>query len=78
MKEIKLGDVVRDKITGFKGIAIAKCEYLYGCAQFCIKPQKLSKEGSMLEGQYIDIEQLEIIDKEENKIGFKKEPTGGL
>ena len=34
---IKLGDKVKDSITGFEGIAVAECEYLYGCKQFQIE-----------------------------------------
>jgi hypothetical protein len=29
MKKIKLGSKVKDKISGFNGIVVARCEYLY-------------------------------------------------
>ncbi len=57
---IKLGQRVRDTITGFEGIATAKVEYLNGCVQFCIKP-KITKDGKISEGEYIDVGQLEVI-----------------
>jgi hypothetical protein len=34
MSEIKLGDYVRDKLTGFKGVAVARTEFVNGCVQF--------------------------------------------
>ncbi len=34
---IKLGDKVKDSITGFEGTAVAKCDYLYGCKQFQVE-----------------------------------------
>ena len=36
--EIKLGDKVRDKLTGFEGFVNAKAEYIYGCVQFEVQP----------------------------------------
>lgn len=57
--EIKLGDKVRDKITGWAGVATARCEYLNGCVQFCVQPA-LDKDGKHVDGRYIDVVQLEV------------------
>ena len=54
-----IGQLMRCKVTGFEGIAVAKVEYLNGCVQYCLKPK--SKDGKMLDGEYIDIQQLEKI-----------------
>jgi len=40
----KLGDKVKDEITGFGGIATARSEYLNGCIYFLV-------EGKMDKGQ---------------------------
>ncbi|MDR1347825.1 MAG: hypothetical protein LBJ63_05255 [Prevotellaceae bacterium] len=58
-QEIKLGQKVRDMVTGFEGIAIARIEYLNGCIQYCVKPQ--SQKGEMPESEYIDHQQLEVV-----------------
>jgi hypothetical protein len=60
-KQIKLGQKVRDMVTNYEGIAIARVEYLNGCIQYCVKPT-ISQDGKMPEGEYIDYQQLEIID----------------
>ena len=70
---IKLGNKVRDKITGFKGIATARIEYINGCVQFCVKP-KMGKDKEMPDGEYIDIAQLELVNKGKS---IKSEKTGG-
>jgi len=36
---VKLGDEVQDTVTGFKGIAVARYEYLSGCARFGVQPK---------------------------------------
>jgi len=72
---IKLGQRVRDKVTGFEGIATARCEYLNGCIQYCIKPTELRK-GEMIEGQYIDSQQIEIVKEEEHQ-ELPAEGSGG-
>jgi hypothetical protein len=58
---IELGQEVKDKVTGFTGIAISKVIYLNGCVQFCVKPRKTKKDGDMPDGHYIDVEQLEVV-----------------
>ena len=60
---IKLGTEVKDKITGFKGIATGRCEYLTGCTQWLIIPTKLTKEGKRPEGEWFDEQRLIIVSK---------------
>ena len=56
----KLGDTLRDTVTGFTGVATSRVEYLNGCVQFCIKPQ-VDKDGKMVDGEYVDDGQLEVV-----------------
>lgn len=60
MKEIQLGQEVKDKVTGFKGIAVAKTTFLQGCRRIVIQP-KVNKEGVMSESQSFDEPDLEVI-----------------
>lgn len=53
---IKLGDKVKDSITGFEGIVIARIEYLNGCIQFGVKARV--KDATLKEAEYIDKDQL--------------------
>ena len=53
MKKIKLGNQVKDIVTGFEGIATAKVEYLNGCIQYYVKP-KIDEDGKYPSGQYLD------------------------
>jgi hypothetical protein len=72
-KMIKLGNKVRDKVTGFTGIATTRLEYLNGCVQFCVKPM-VSEDGKMPEGEYIDDAQLEFV---EDGVTVDKDFEGG-
>ena len=54
---INLGDRVKDRITGFEGIAIAKVIPLNGCVRYEVKPQGL-KDGKTIESEWIDEQQL--------------------
>src|ERR1700728_2195934 len=38
---VKLGDVVRDRISGFAGVATSRTEYLNGCVRWQVSPQHL-------------------------------------
>lgn len=59
-EEIHLGDVLKDTITGFKGVAIASTNWLNGCVRVTLQPQEL-KDGKPIEAQTFDVEQLEIV-----------------
>ncbi len=76
MKKFKLGQKVRDKVTGFEGIATSRVEYINGCIQYGVTP-KVSK-GDLTkypDSTYVDVDQLE---KVESEVKIKTSPTGGL
>lgn len=63
---VTLGDEVKDKITGFKGIAIARTEWLYNCVRIVVQPQALH-EGKPIEDRVFDEEQLTVVKKHKFK-----------
>lgn len=75
MDEIKLGDKVRCKHTGFVGIAVAKSEFINGCIQYMVAP-KVGKDNKILEDIGIDSQSLELV-KPKKKPKKKKERRGG-
>lgn len=71
---INCGDRVKDKITGFKGIVVAKTEWLNGCLRISVQPEELH-EGKPMEQQTFDVEQLSLI--EAGVCVLVQPPTGG-
>ncbi len=71
---IKLGEKVKDKISGFEGIACARSEYLNGCKRILIEPTKLKDDGSTIEGVWFDDQQIELIGP---GINAETKPSGG-
>lgn len=57
---IKLGQKVRDTISGLEGVAVVKSEFLYGCVRFGVQPQVVH-EGKPADWVYVDEPQLEIV-----------------
>jgi hypothetical protein len=55
---VKLGEKVRDRITGFNGTVMARTEYLNGCISYAILPEKL-KDGNPQEWVWIDEQRLD-------------------
>ena len=79
---VELGQEVKDVVTGFRGIATAKVEYLNGCLQFCVRPKvDMPKKGEAQkypEGKYIDVEQLKTVGKSKIKLqSHTSKPSGG-
>lgn len=50
---IKLGQMVRDTVTGFEGICITRTDYISGCTRIGLQP-KVDKEGKIPEAQHFD------------------------
>ncbi|HDK42067.1 MAG TPA: hypothetical protein ENG87_01705 [Candidatus Pacearchaeota archaeon] len=73
-KEIKLGSKVRNKISGFVGIAVARTEFLNGCIQYNVQP-KAGKDNKVPEDIAVDVGSLEMI--QPKKVKIKKKDTGG-
>lgn len=71
---IKLGNEVRDIVTGFVGIATSRVEYINGCIQYCVVP-KVGEDGKMTVGEYIDTHQLV---ETGSFVKMESEPTGGF
>ena len=46
--KVKLGQKVRDTISGVEGVAVARTEWMYGCVRITIQPEG-SKDGKPYE-----------------------------
>ena len=58
---IRLGDKVKDPITGFTGTVVARTTWLQGCARINIQPFGTDKDGKIFECQSFDEPQLVVI-----------------
>lgn len=85
-RKIKLGDKVRDKITGFSGVAVAYTIWLHGCARWTIEPDRLTDKGETMKYETFDEERIVHVDEpayepEKKKAkkpgGPRPEPTRG-
>lgn len=71
--EIKLGNAVRDTVTGFIGIATARVEYINGCVQYAVTP-KVSADGKLPDSVYFDFQRLLVVNA---GVAPKRRATGG-
>jgi len=62
---IKLGDKVKDKLTGYSGTAVARAEYLYGCVWISVIPEEL-QDGKPIEDVWFDEGRLEGVSAEKD------------
>ena len=60
MDKIKLGQEVKDRVTGFKGIAISRVNYLQGCDRIGVAPI-VDKDGDLRDVQSFDEPDLIIV-----------------
>ena len=58
---IKLGQEVRDRVTGFQGIVVVIANHLYGCVRIGVQPQGMDKDGRKFDDAFFDVSALEVI-----------------
>ena len=61
MKTIELGSKVRDRVTGFTGIAVAATQWITGCRRITVQPEGTDKDGKVRETVCFDEPMLEVI-----------------
>lgn len=71
--KIALGDIVRDRITGFEGVAVCLTFWLYNCVRVGVQPTKLH-EGKTIAIETFDEDSLKIVGSIET---VSSAPTGG-
>lgn len=59
---IKLGQKVRDRVTGLEGIAYGRSTWLFGCDRITIQPP-VDKDGKVPDAWSCDEPQVEVIDE---------------
>lgn len=73
---INLGDLVRDQISGFQGVAVGRTEWLYGCVRITVAARGLDKDGKPFDSQTFDEDQCEIVENGSMQAP-SKDRTGG-
>lgn len=73
---VELGDEVKDMVSGFKGIAVAKHSYLEGCNRISVQP-RIDKDGKLPESQSFDEPQLQIVKTSKVKRSASLKDPGG-
>ena len=71
---IEMYDEVKDTISGFKGIVVAKIIYATGCIRYEVKPRGI-KDGKSIEAEWID-ESILVITKKAKSETIEKDPGG--
>ena len=54
MFKFDLHQIVKDHVTGFTGVILARSEYATGCIQYGVCSQKLNKDGSIRDWLWFD------------------------
>ncbi len=58
---IQLGSLVKDKISGFQGVAVCRSVFLNGCVRISIQPP-MDKDGKFVDERWFDEQQIEVLE----------------
>ena len=73
---INLGDKVKDSVSNFQGIAVARHSYLQGCDRITIQPP-VDKDGRLPESMTFDAPQIDVTEEGTVKRKAPKDNSGG-
>lgn len=73
---IKLGSKVKDTLTGFEGIAVARTEWLYGCTRISIEPTQLEK-GEPIAIHSFDEQRVQVLEERAPTVSPDSSATRG-
>ncbi len=73
---IELGDEVKDKMSGFKGIVTGIHTYIHGCTRYTICEKKTASEKSFDEPQLKIIAKKKFKVRKSIKVPYVKPPGG--
>ena len=76
MEKIKLGQEVRDRVTGLQGIAVCRHTYITGCDRITVQGP-VNEDRSLPEEYSFDEPTLEVVSNGVCKEQKKKTSTGG-
>jgi hypothetical protein len=72
----ELGIKAKSRISGFKGVIVARSEHLFGCNRYWLAPA-IKKDGTVPDGLWFDEDEVERI-ANTKKISVPKKNTGGF
>ena len=74
--EFELGEALRDKVTGFQGVALARTEYYTDCNHYGLQSRTL-KDGKPLGWEWFDETRLIRVEDAEKILKEPRIPTSG-
>lgn len=73
MAIIEIGDIARDKVTGYSGVVIGHTKWLNGCDRIGIRSKKL-KDGKPQGAEWFDEMEIEVLEKNVVDFDIKRVP----
>lgn len=61
--DLKLGDIARDRISGYEGVVIGVTDWIYGCRRMTLQSKGLH-EGKPIEPISVDEPQCDFVDRQ--------------
>jgi len=75
--KFELGEVLKDKISGFQGVAMARCEYFTDCIHYGLCSQTM-QNGKPMEWEYFDETRLVRVKGAKKIEKETRVPTSGI
>ncbi len=74
--EFEVGEILKDKITGFEGVVLGRTEYHTGCNHYGLQSKSL-KDGKPIDWEWFDETRLMHVEGSEKMLQETRKPTSG-
>lgn len=75
--KFEMGEVLKDKVTGFQGVVMARTEYFTDCTHYGLCSQTL-KDGKPIDWEWLDETRLIQVAGAERIVKESRKSTSGL
>jgi hypothetical protein len=62
-----MNDILKDRVSGFKGMVLGITKYDTGCTHYGLAPTQVSKDGLVSDWQWFDESRLTLVKKAKEK-----------
>ncbi len=72
--EYEMGETLRDVVTGFQGVVMARAQFSTGCIHYGIQPVEVGTNGKLPDWEWLDSSRMEKVGNK--TVGFKRAKEG--
>lgn len=72
-----MGDLLKDKVTGYEGVVMGITLYFTGCVHYGLSSRKVKEDGTINSWEWFDSTRLDLVKEKQVEFRLFEKPTSG-